>query len=517
MKKIALYLLLVITFILLFINCEKENTFEPIQNIEKESTYNVKTVNLSEIPLIRDFLLDKTNDNLFKSTEIDGAIFDDDNIMEVIDTLNNTNYSFKFVYPNTPVGTFYNLVVGKTPEGENKTPYVLKYVCNDVSLDAFIDSNFNFGSFKGTMSIHKYSDFFELGSILKIDPNCSPNYDENGDPIPCDTTGIDGSSTGSSGGGGDETNDTGGSNDTSYNSTGDPNPGPDGSDSGSSSTSDSGSDGSSGGSGASPCVSSECYPSWDDCQEYIVVINPDCLNNDGQIAPSDDNNISSKAGEDCPECPTGSDGGVGVLTNNNTWTIETEIFTTIGGTEITNIDDYLKCFDESLGATVTVYVDQPTANSNATWSGSTNSPEVGHTFISISQGGITRTLGYYPEGGIKPMISNSAPGILVDDSEHPYDVSISRSLTPGQLTSLLISIKNPIATYNLDNNNCSDFSLSLANSRGFNLPDTQGTWPGGGGTNPGNLGQDIRAMSSTSGSTIDASGGDAPLNSGTCP
>jgi hypothetical protein len=86
----------------------------------------------------------KTNDNIFKSSEINGAIFDEDNIMEVIDTLNRTNYSFQFTYPNTPIGTFYNLVVGKTPEGETKTPYVLKYVCDESHLNEFKTNDYNF-------------------------------------------------------------------------------------------------------------------------------------------------------------------------------------------------------------------------------------------------------------------------------------------------------------------------------------------------------------------------------------
>ena len=129
MKKKITLLFIVTVFALLFTNCEKENLFEASLTEVKKSPFKVNFVQLSEIPQIRDFLIDKTNDNIFtKSTDIDGAIFDEDHIMEVIDTLNHTNYSFSFMYPDTPLGTFYNLIVGKTPEGENKTPYVLKYM-----------------------------------------------------------------------------------------------------------------------------------------------------------------------------------------------------------------------------------------------------------------------------------------------------------------------------------------------------------------------------------------------------
>jgi len=199
----------------------------------------------------------------------------------------------------------------------------------------------------------------------------------------------------------------------------------------------------------------------------------------------------------------------------DTWTTETILFAN-PGQEITDIDKHLDCFNISQGATLTIYVDQPVENSSDTWSGSASSPDVGHTFISISQNGITRTLGFYPDGGIKPKISNDANGILVDDSEHPYDVSASRNISAGQLTSLLTSIESYGIDYNLEHNNCSDFGLFMVNQRGFNLSDSSGNWPGGSGTNLGNLGQDLRS-DTTSGTTISKAGGSSPKNSGTCP
>lgn len=48
--------------------------------------------------------------------------------------------------------------------------------------------------------------------------------------------------------------------------------------------------------------------------------------------------------------------------------------------------------------------------------------------------------------------------------------------------------------YNLNTNNCADFSIQMRNLAGLNLPDTFGTWPGGGGSNPGQLGQVIKGM-----------------------
>src|SRR5205814_1581711 len=60
---------------------------------------------------------------------------------------------------------------------------------------------------------------------------------------------------------------------------------------------------------------------------------------------------------------------------------------------ITDIYAYLNCFNLNSGAVVTIYVDQPAANSRSTWAGSIQDPDVGHTFISIQQGDITRLVG----------------------------------------------------------------------------------------------------------------------------
>ena len=175
-------------------SCEYNEVFETPQTEATQSLFKVKTVKLEEIPEIKDYLNTKTNNIFYKeSTDKDGAIFDIENIMEVIDTLNYTNYSFRFVYPDTPVSIFYNLVVGKTPEGEAKEPFVLKYVCDESHLDEFIINDFNLQYFKGKVGIHKYIDFFEDGNFYKGETYCPPNLDEYGDPIPCDKVTLDGS------------------------------------------------------------------------------------------------------------------------------------------------------------------------------------------------------------------------------------------------------------------------------------------------------------------------------------
>ncbi len=292
MKKIISKFLVLITLILLCTNCEKEGIINPVNEAQNfNNQFKIRKVKLSEIPSVKNFLTAKNILGNAKSTEIDGAIFDNDNIMEVIDTLNRTNYSFKFSYPDTSVGTFYNLIVGKTPEGENKTPYVLKYVCNDANLSDFISNNFEFSHFKGQVSVHKYTDFFQPDTFTKGETNCPPTYDEYGDPIACEDMLIDGGGSTTSGGG----------------DGGEPNGGP---------TSGTGSTGGSGG-GGSYCTFSVSYEPCGcggNADGHAPVGNACCAGSPTTIAIDCPalKSFSQKAGEDCPGCPE-TTGGIGVL------------------------------------------------------------------------------------------------------------------------------------------------------------------------------------------------------------
>ncbi len=307
MKHLSLSLKLFTKFLLLFftltfITCEKNNLlFDSQIEIIGKSLYKVKTVKLSEIPKVRDFIIGKTSTNLFSRTTINGAIFDDDNILEVIDTLSNANYTFRFTYPDTPIGEFYNLVVGKTPNGELKTPFVLKYICDSAYISEFVENDFDFHFFKGTISVHKYTDFFEQGSIFgkttsnnstNTDTNCPPEYDENGDSIPCDTANIDGSGTTSGGGNGDG-DPSGGDNGSGVSG------GPGFGDFGSI---DSGGD-SNGGGGCTGEIIYEPDPLETNSSRAIYVFS----------CPASNRYFSYTTDSDCPSCPTSSDGGVGVL------------------------------------------------------------------------------------------------------------------------------------------------------------------------------------------------------------
>ncbi|MBN9385993.1 MAG: hypothetical protein J0H74_34875 [Chitinophagaceae bacterium] len=181
---------------------------------------------------------------------------------------------------------------------------------------------------------------------------------------------------------------------------------------------------------------------------------------------------------------------------------------------IANIADYNKCFTNVGGSdhiyTVTVCVQQPIPGDRSAYKwvnggpiGSSNEGNivnVGHTFLIFSERygntTITRNVGFYPSSGVKPG-SATAPGILNNDEAHSYNISGTFSVTSANFFIMLNSVgrgNDPGFNYNLSSENCTTFALQTLAQGGIYLPNTIGSWPGGMGCNPGDLGEDIKQM-----------------------
>lgn len=162
---------------------------------------------------------------------------------------------------------------------------------------------------------------------------------------------------------------------------------------------------------------------------------------------------------------------------------------------ITDVRGYIGCFSVSKGAIITFYADQPTAGVAATYS---MKEKVGHAYITIEQllnGRIVRrTLGYHPSGVISPFLNKDANSVLGDDSNEPYDVRLSVSVTGETLGTILGLVQNYNPVYNLENYNCTNFVLDIADASGVRIARTKGTWGVGAGLNPGNFGEDLKKM-----------------------
>jgi len=209
--------------------------------------------------------------------------------------------------------------------------------------------------------------------------------------------------------------------------------------------------------------------------------------------------------------PSGYGGGGGGGSSNTSITATT-VLVVPPDIPVTDIKQYLKCFNTNQPATLTVYTRQPTPGTSDTWS---INGGVGHAFVSISQNGITRVFGFYPTS--KTAIISDSPGVFGDNSQTTYTVSISKQIFGGDLYSLLqYTYAKANASYKLPLYNCTDFAIGAAAAAGLNLPDTWGQWGGiSGGSNPGNLGQDISTMPLPAGAQRGGSG-ISPANTGGC-
>ncbi len=152
---------------------------------------------------------------------------------------------------------------------------------------------------------------------------------------------------------------------------------------------------------------------------------------------------------------------------------------------------------------VIIYVDQPGEGGDRDpYEGGLLRPlDVGHTFVEIVNGetGESTTIGFYPDpadpdaDGVGKGDPED-PGQIVDDSGHDWDVKAEFEITKEQYEELMEQIekdrKDP-PDYNLNEFNCTDYVLELLADIGIKIDSEEGTWPGGGGNNPGDLGEDL--------------------------
>lgn len=151
-----------------------------------------------------------------------------------------------------------------------------------------------------------------------------------------------------------------------------------------------------------------------------------------------------------------------------------------------------KCFDVSQSAELTIYVQQGMEGSRQL----VGPNEVGHVFVGIKQNGIERYYGFYPESNANTAavtVGVSYNSELRNNSGELYHVSISKSISAIQLSSIVNYANNRPSTYNVNDYACTDFGIAIGKLGGINLPSTKVSSFMFNGTSPGNLGEDIKS------------------------
>lgn len=174
---------------LFLFNCERQDFLEPETIEVSKNLYTSKMVTLKELPKVKTFFDKEIKPNFYAKTDTERIVFfNEQNVLAIIDTLQNANYSVRFTFSDTPVGEFYNLVIGTTTEGTLKTPFILKFVCDEDQQDVFVANDYNMNLFKGSIALHKITDYFSVDYFSKTGNPCDPEFDANGNPEPCDAT-----------------------------------------------------------------------------------------------------------------------------------------------------------------------------------------------------------------------------------------------------------------------------------------------------------------------------------------
>lgn len=210
-----IYLLFTLCLSISFFSCENEpvGSSDPTTEVKDKLPYTTKSMSLKDVPevesYVRSILSIKTNKSATSKSINDlehGASFDIEKIVETTDSINNKNYSIRFVFDDTAENVFYNLVVNFLPNGD-KHAFVQKQTCNPENYIAFRNSKYNMKYFKGKIDLYYYTAFFGkkatavLAKITTTATPCPQSYYPNGDPIPTLSAfiGSGGTDTGSGG------------------------------------------------------------------------------------------------------------------------------------------------------------------------------------------------------------------------------------------------------------------------------------------------------------------------------
>lgn len=267
-----------------------------------------------------------------------------------------------------------------------------------------------------------------------------------------------------------------------------------------------------------------------DCIEEVLAANP------LQCFLEKINDFSAKYGIDLPvdvamECELANPGCNGTGFEECAKQKVIEAFVVAPPTNpIPDLGARLNCFDVTgnnwSNHKVTLMVDQPKTNSNASFS---FKDIVGHTWLMIEQedpsGNIlTLSVGLYPNA-LASVCSQIEGGVYNDDGGHKFDVSVSWDISPFTFNQLIYNMRNPNhpPLYNLSDMNCTTWALDHLSALGLqvpanpihSLPFIELTGCDVNGLAPGQLGQDIRDnnYSPNEGGSKNLSGGVAPKSS----
>lgn len=144
-----------------------------------------------------------------------------------------------------------------------------------------------------------------------------------------------------------------------------------------------------------------------------------------------------------------------------------------------------------------LHIKQPSPGKRKSFTGIDN---VGHMFISLikyntDHSYVCRSFGFYPDKNnffAATPLHPAAPPVLKDDALHEWDEAIGKFISHKRFLKIIKLLgKYEGSIYHLNQNNCTDFGLTIASLNGITISNTKGKWPLGKGNNPASAGQSI--------------------------
>jgi hypothetical protein len=167
--------------------------------------------------------------------------------------------------------------------------------------------------------------------------------------------------------------------------------------------------------------------------------------------------------------------------------------------------------------TFSVFVDQPyTGHSSRIY----YLKDAGHTFFKFHcshkeiipvmlQKYLYQYIGYYPSRGLNPLTNKTTANgkfVMPDISHLGGDPNNPNWRIEAQYTWFVSlddivkglnyckNLQDSPGEFNLDSNNCTDVAIKAGAASGVCVPDPQGEWGNGRGSNPGLLGEELRKL-----------------------
>jgi hypothetical protein len=208
MKKIKL--LVAITFVVAITSilwkCQPNEDDITIPNpVSEQSQRRINKIPFKSLPFGLDNHLNRLSEtfNKNRSSSEELLVFDESQIIEVIDSLSNTKYSIKFSIPDQPDNVLYNLVLGVDANNQESNPFILKYTINNPE-EVYENLIPDFTKMKGTISQYRLETFLNSLTNRTLEESDCPPRDVGDEPSDEDSNNND---TNNQNGGGGSTGD----------------------------------------------------------------------------------------------------------------------------------------------------------------------------------------------------------------------------------------------------------------------------------------------------------------------